>query len=327
MFYVLAFVLCLAVLFIVLAGTAIFCAAGFLLVRRAFAALRPQISANLLFALRTLPVLLALLVTLGFALPSFMEFEPHATRELIGFRLLLLAIPGGSLIVVIAMRTARIFMSTRRAEREWRSAAVPLQMRHGRVPIYCVETRPLLAVTGIFRPKIFVARSVAEVLSGREMAAAIAHEMAHVAALDNLKQVLLKITRPPDWMRFLGNHDSDWFDASELAADEGALARGASALDLSSALVKVGRLSRQLPIAEMIAASYLLPFMTQSSIQRRVIHLEKLLGNEVTVPSPAVVDDGRYWRVFGLFLLLVSYAVCLHAVLPWMHEVLEKLVR
>jgi Zn-dependent protease with chaperone function len=194
------------------------------------------------------------------------------------------------------------------------------------VPVYCAsEPSPLLAVTGLLRPRIFVAQRVVEKLSSGELFAAIAHELAHVSALDNLKQLVLKTTRPPEWFKLFRKSDALWLNASEMAADEGALAGGASALELSSALIKVGRLSRNIPVGDLIAASHLLPLNTQSCIEMRVDHLRKLLESEGDMP-PNQRGRRNYWPVLGLSLLL-GYAICVNAVLPCIHEVLEFLVR
>jgi hypothetical protein len=329
MFYLLALVLCLAVVFIVLACATVLCGAGSWAARRAINSLTPRTGAAVLFTMRTLPLFLALVVTLGFALPAFLRFEPRSSGELIGLRLLGLATLGALLITVLAARTCRILAATHRARRQWLKDAERLQSEGIDVPVYCADDEcPLLAVTGLFRPSIFVSRKVTQNLSAGELSAAIAHEMAHVSALDNLKQLFLKITRPPQWVGVFGKSEGAWVNVSEIAADEGALASGASALDLSSALVKVGRLSRQRSATPMIAASHLLPIALESSMEIRIAHLEKLLGKENGERAGDVNPGGRRrWRVLTVLLLVAGYALCLNAILPWMHETLEILVK
>src|SRR5215510_163192 len=325
MFFDLALALCLAVLFIVLAGTEIFCAAGLWLARRMLRSLSPRTGANLLFTLRILPLFLAFAVTVGFALPAFLEFEPDSSDELIGFRLLVLAMLGAVSIALVTFRAWRIIRATHRAQKQWRGQAKPFRLDGITVPVYCSDgPGPLLAATGMFRPRIFVSRKVTQNLSAEELAAAIAHEMAHINAWDNLKQLFLKVTQPPRWLKLFRASDVAWLNVSEMAADEGALASGASALDLSSALVKVGRLSRHLPANQMIAASHLLPVAAESSIEMRITHLGKLLGCADQERRPGANLGGKRYRMLASLLLLVlAYAVCLHAVLPWMHETLE----
>lgn len=327
MFDQLAVVLCCAVFFIVLAGTSLFSAGILRAGRRQLERLTARTSANLIFAVRILPLLLAVLITFGLVLPSFLEFEPHSTREIVGMRLLVLAACGGVAITGLGVRTWRVLRATQRARRDWRSQAMQLKPAGVPVPVYCApEVCPLLAVSGIFRPQIFVAGTVTDHLSANELSAAIAHELAHVSSLDNLKQLILKITRPPRWLNLFHRSDAAWVNASEIAADEGALAAGASALDLSAALVKVGRLHRQMPMSSAIAASHLLPDAAESSIAMRVTHLEKLLRGERAL-SFSNSQSRTYWHIASLILLVAAYAVCLHVVLPWMHNALELLVR
>jgi Zn-dependent protease with chaperone function len=325
-YYGLAIVLCLAVLFIVLAGASLFCAAGLWMGIRLLKSLAPRTRANLLFGFRVLPLFLALLITVGFVLPAFLRFEPRSSGEMIGLRLLGLAGLGGVLLAAIAIRTLKVVRATIYAQRQWLRNSTPVKAEQVQPPVYCIDApAPLLAVTGIFQPRIFVARTVAENLSMNELSAAIAHEMAHVNALDNLKQLVLKISRPPRWLNIFRNSDTAWLTASEMAADEGAVAKGASSLELSSALVKVGRLSRQAGISSLIAASHLLPAAAESCIEMRVMHLQKLLENDEL--QNLKNSDSRLFWISSFAVAALAYVVCMNAILPWMHEALELLVR
>lgn len=328
MFYAIAAALCCAVLFIVLSGTSLVSAGMLWAGRRIPGKLSPRAGANLLFAFRCLPLFLTILITLGFALPSILEFEPRSSSEIMGLRLLVLAACGGLALVGFAIRSWRVIRATRQAQKLWRSHSTRVQPEGVRVPVYCADgAYPLLAVTGVFRPEIYVTNTVAQNLSANELSAAIAHELAHVRSRDNLKQMVLKITQPPQWLNPFRKSDAAWLKASEVAADEAALASGATALDLSSALVKVGQLSRLAPVSNTIAASYLLPETAESCIAVRVMHLEKLLSGERGLARLRHDHGNKTWTVLSLVLLVVSYGVCVHAVLPRMHEALELLVR
>lgn len=328
MFYALAAVLCCAVLFIVLAGASVISAGLLWTARNRLQSLAPRTGANWMFALRALPFLLTMFVTLGFVLPSFLRFEPRSTGEIMSARLLLLAACGGLIFGGMMVRCWRVIRATRRARQQWRSQSTRLQLEAVQAPVYRAEGNcPLLAVTGTFRPEIFIAEGVTQSLSPSELSAAIAHELAHVSSLDNLKQMFLKITQLPRWLNLFRRSDAAWRSAAEVAADEGALASGASALDLSCALVKVGRLSRHVRVSDAVAASHLLPEAAESCIAARVMHLKKRMESG---PFPRMQNaSGRksYWPVFSLALLVLGYAICVNAVLPWMHEVLELLVR
>jgi Zn-dependent protease with chaperone function len=326
MFYELAVFLCLAVLFIVMAGTSLVSAAALWAATRSSRLLAPISRANLLFALRVLPLFLAVLFTVGFALPAFLRFEPRSSGEAMSWHLPVLAALGAVALSAIVVRALTVLRATSRAQRQWLANARLMKLEGVPLPIYCMDApSPLLAVTGIFRPRIFVARAVAEVLSSKELSAAIAHEMAHVTALDNLKQFVLKISRPPRWLKIFSKSDAVWLNASEMAADEGALAKGASSLELSSALVKVGRMSRQVSVNSLVAASHLLPVTAESSLAMRVTHLQDLLEND-RQPIARRSTGGAFW-IGSFAAVALAYLVCMNAILPWMHEALEFLVR
>lgn len=326
MFYALALVLCLAVMLIVAVGASALSAFFLWTSKRFLHRFSPLARANLLFMVRALPWFLAGWITLGFALPAFLRFEPRSSNEMLTPRLLLLACLGALVIAAIGIRGLQMIWTTHRAQKQWRIRSRRLLLKDVDVPVYCTSNAsPLLAVTGIFRPRIFVAQTVVEILSPGELLAAIAHELAHVSALDNVKQLILKTTRLPQWFKLFAGTDTTWLNASEIAADERALMGGASALDLSSALVKVARLSRSVPGKTLLAASHLIPSGVQSSVEMRVNHLRKLLeSEEITLGTG---HKETYWPAYGFLALIVSYAVCVNMVLPWMHEVLEMLVR
>lgn len=325
MFYALACVLCLAVLFIVLAGATLLAWLGLWSGKRFLHFLSAGGRANLLFLLRALPFFLACLAALGFALPAFLRFEPRSSNEMVGWRLLALAALGALATGLVFVRSWRIIHATQCAQKQWRSRSRQFKISGVDVPLYCVDApAPLLAVTGWLRPRIFVAQTVIEKLSSRELFAAIAHELAHVSAGDNLKQLVLKTSGTPRWLNSFRSSDTSWLNASEMAADEGALSSGASALDLGSALVKVGGLSRQASAGDMVAVSQLLPANGRSCVEMRVLHLRELLENEDQAPQ----SKGRScWAVVAVVGLVVCYAMCVGTVLPFVHEMLELLVR
>ena len=328
MYYALGVALCLAVMFLVMSCAMMACAAclRFLDLRRVSLPAR----AGILFLIRALPAALAVTVALGFALPAFLRFEPRSSGEFVGFRLLLLAVPGALALSAMAVRAARLLLATSRLDRQWSAQAERLTARGVRLPVYCVEdSGSLMAVIGIFRPRIFVARRFVDTLTSEELSAALAHEIAHVRAFDNLKQFFLKITRAPRWMSSFRMTDAAWTNASEVAADENALAGGASALDLSSALVKAGRLGSRTALCEAVAASHLLPAVSQSSFELRVAHLRELLEHEGRRETAGMCSGmiARYGPALLCLSLLLAYAVSFNTVLPWIHEGLEVLAR
>lgn len=324
MFYALAIALCLAVFFLTLAGSSLFFLPAMLFARRMVRTSSPASGANLLFAARLLPPALAGVITLGLALPAFLEFEPHSTHEGIGLRLDVLALTGALLLSGMVIRSWRIVLATLHAQRSWRRNSERVYLEGIDLPIFCVESRSsLLAIMGIFRARIFLSRDIAETLSPEELRAALEHEIAHVSSFDNLKQMLLKITRPPRWLRAFHAADAEWSGMAEIAADQAALARGASVLDLSSALIKVGRLNRISGTANAVA-SHLVPPTCNSSLEKRVLRLSELLQDtEQVIAHPA--RPGKL--MLTMLLGAAAYLACIHVFLPAVHEALEFLVR
>ena len=324
MFYLLAMTLCLAVLSLVFLSSSVLLSPVVLSARRLAAKMAPMNGVHLLFAVRLLPVLLTLVTTFGFVLPAFLEYEPHSTGEGIGLRLDVLALAGALLLACMIWRIWRIQSATHRARLLWFENSERIYIEGIDLPIYRVESSSsLLAVTGIFRPKIFLSREIAQILSPQELRAALKHEIAHVAAFDNLKQVLLRVTQPPGWLKNFYDVSAEWSSASELAADRSSLARGTSVLDLSAALIKVGRLQRTAAAANAVA-SHLIPPTGGSSLEQRVRQLTDLLENneQITVQR---AQSGKL--IFAMLLSIAAYIACVHAFLPEVHDALELLVR
>lgn len=323
MFYVLAIALCLAVLFLVFTSSSFLFFPVMLLHKWMIRKVAPENAANLLFAVRLLPFAIAAATILGLALPAFLEFEPYSTHEGIGVRLNVLAMAGGLLLAWMVIRGYRTLQATKQTQRLWIRNAQEIYIDGIRLPIYRVESgSSLLAVAGIFRPQIFLSREIAETLSPGELKAALEHETAHVTSFDNLKQLLLRITRPPHWLKAFQEIDTEWGGASEIAADYHALARGASVLDLSSALIKVGRLSRGGGVSHAVA-SHLVPPVCNASLEQRIIRLSDQLQG--TAQFNARPRDHKF--LFAIVLGVATYIACFQALLPAVHEVLEVLVR
>jgi Zn-dependent protease with chaperone function len=325
MFYVLAIALCLAVMLLVLVGASLLCVPVARVVVKTLHTSIPGKKANLIFGARLLPLALACVVTFGLALPAFLEFEPYSTKEGMGIRLMTLAIFGALLLAGMLARSMGILRATRHVHRSWRERSEKIEIPGLRVPVYRVEDgASLLAVTGIFRPRIFVALEITEALSHDELRAALAHEMTHVSSFDNLKQLLLKITRAPRWLSVLYDADAEWTSASEIAADHGALAKGSSVLDLSSALIKVGRLRRPFASREPLA-SHLVPTACSGALETRVTCLSEIL--EGAKAMPAHDRNRRRSMLLPALIIVALYLACIPVVLPAVHEALEFLVQ
>jgi Zn-dependent protease with chaperone function len=281
----------------------------------------------LLLLLRLFPLLFAVVFTLGFALPAYLRFEPVASGEAVEPHLTALALLGGAVLLLFAGRLARILLATWRLERSWKRQSSVLSISGTRVFQFEGELQ-LVAAAGILRPQIFISRSVAGALSAAELAAAIEHERAHIRSFDNLKQLLLKVTRPPRWMVSLHQAERAWSNQAEVAADRRAVEGGASALDLSAALVKVCRMHQpQIPIGKHALASHLVPGDGRSAVEARVTQLRHMLdGAGLSHPHPHPVRSRLRFPIVVALAVLV-YVLVLPAILPAVHQALEFLVQ
>jgi Zn-dependent protease with chaperone function len=325
MFYLLCVSICFAVMFIVLAAASFASLPLQRILVGASSRRSPRTTANLIFIVRILPSLVAAIAALGLALPAFLEYEPSRTAETPGFPLLLLAAFGAMGVAIALVRCWRILRRTGRMQNEWIQQAECISLYRDKVPLYRLETpSSLLAVTGIVRPRIFMSKHVADILNSPELEAALTHELSHVRTGDNLKQFILKVIRLPRWLYFSAGLDAAWMSTSELAADEGAIAGGASALDLASALIKVGRLSLENHAPQEVAASHLVEGCGAAT-QARAVRLREMLEGESSARVLNVAQGSAVTPIL-IATLLILYVALLTS-LPAIHELLEYLVR
>lgn len=320
-FWLLCVTLSLAVFFM---GSAV----GILLANAAawmtwrFGSQRQLRSPGLLFSIRMLPVSLGALLAVGFALPAFLLLEPKRSVEAPEPYLIALAGVALAAIALLAFRCARLLSQSRKTLEKWqrRAHVLPLSLS---VPVYQIQVpESLIAVAGIVRPRVFVGKAAVASLTMEELRAAIAHELAHVLSLDNLKQSVLKITRLP-YFSSLAKMDAAWSAAAELMADANALRQGTSALELSSALVKVGRM-RTVPIEVFSVACHLIPPEGASSgLAMRVQHLHDALE----MRSHPRAHRTNYCGTAALLISTLAYLLVLPAALPLVHRWMEWLVK
>ena len=208
--------------------------------RRAVSGDEPRVGT--LLALRYTPTLLAALFTGLIVLPAFLQLEPRRSGERIGVLMIVLAAASGSVLLAGPLRGLRSMLATAGLARRWRSGATEVSLPGAPVPAFMVDEEfPLVAIVGIFRPRLYVARRVLRRCTVSEVTAIIAHETAHHRRHDNLKRLLLYSC--PDVLAFTGaaaDLERAWSESCDRAADDFAARRG-SRLDLAAALVKVGR--------------------------------------------------------------------------------------
>lgn len=274
---------------------------------------------NISFWLRLSPFTFAALCT-AITIPAFLLFEPRQTSEHTPKFLFLPSALGAALLVVVAIRGLRGLFLSARFKRALSHTAAPFPWASD-VPIRSVGAPAYsLAVLGIMRQCIFIGNELSRSLNRGELEAAIAHEMSHVRAHDNLRRVLLNATRVPAILGNLAELDLVWASAAECAADREALRDGNSALDLGSAIITIAKIqTARFPFSG--AMSGLVSTSEASAIR---IRIEQLRHELQDYPS----KDACPRSILRLLtsLLVVAYVGTLPFVLPLAHRFMEKLI-
>ena len=269
------------------------------------------------FSLRLLPCMAAMVFVAALFLPSYWRYEPREFVE--GFDVTLTALAAIALLIVAAS-SARGLLAWRSAIRRadaWMRTARPLPIGDAGMAAFAIEEdAPLMALVGVLRPRLFVARGLLDALTAEELAASVAHEAGHRRAWDNLKRLAMRAA--PDLLAITGiarGIERRWASASEHAADRRAAGDGPTRCALASALVKVARLTPPMtPLAEPIST-----LVDGGEIASRV---ERLLDDGT--PAPA-----RH-RAVGVWLAVAIPAAVLAAgytpLLQVVHAATEILV-
>jgi len=177
-------------------------------------------------------------------LPAFLVSEPARALEQGGPLLMMSALFGLLTVGLGVRRAARAWMAARALMRRCRPAASRSVIAGQRVAIVDAP-EPFVAVIGALRPRIVASERVLRACSNEELGQVIAHEVAHVAAGDNLKLLLLIFAPDPlVWLPAGAALEARWRLSAEREADERATgADRHKRLALASALIKVARLS------------------------------------------------------------------------------------
>lgn len=227
---------------------------------------------------------------------AFLMFESRRPRESVSGLIIGLAAVGAVLMIASAWRWYRLVHATHRAARGWFASAEPVALPGIDVPARTVDAAfPIVAVVGLFKPTLIIARSVLASCTTDELRAILAHEQSHLSRRDNLRR--LAMTATPDllaWLPTSARLFSAWCEATEEAADDDAAgSQQDGRLHLASALVKVARLaaSATTPVSVPAAALY-----SGGSLEGRV---RRLLDR---YPLPRA-------RQFGTVNLLVALSI------------------
>jgi len=272
--------------------------------------------ADLLFALRMLPLATAAVITAALTVPSFLLLEPRAIEEPLGEIPLVLGIVGAALGI---FGMANAGMALRRASRTvstWTHTAQPVESC-GSVPVLRVSPAvPAMTATGIVRPKVLLSGAAESMLTANELRSALNHEVAHVRRRDNLKKLLLRFVAFPR----MAGLETAWLEATEMAADDAAVSNAAEALDLAAALIKLSRLG---PVHSPTDLTTALVHSPASVMNARVERL-------IAWSDERLVSPRRFSPWYGLCAASATvavFAVTYGQLLVHIHTATEWLVR
>ena len=243
-------------------------------------------SAAFWLGLRLFPAAASTWLLSAVFIPSYWLFEPRDGAE--GFQGLLTTVAVVAFAAVAAALVRGAMAWTRASQRasRWMHVAHPIALAGASMPAYRIDVdTPVMALVGVFKPRLFISRRVLSMLSDKELAASVAHEVGHRRAFDNLKR--LALSGVPDLLspRLARELEQRWAAAAERDADRSAYAaldgeaRASARCALASAIVKVARL---VPPAGRIAEP-ISTLVDGTDIESRV---RSLLDGQAPTPRP-----------------------------------------
>ncbi|HEU4511428.1 MAG TPA: M56 family metallopeptidase [Pyrinomonadaceae bacterium] len=266
--------------------------------------------AEILFVMRIGPPVIAIIAIVAFMIPSYLIYEPHKTDEFVSWKLGALAALSAFGVGVAIWRGVQSWLATRSLLRGWLASATPIELKGIGVRTFVLEhSFPIVAVVGAIRPRLFIANHVLDSLSEEELGAAIAHEYGHLAAGDNFKRSVMRISRAALLIIPCGRSlDRAWSEASESAADEHAAQQSSQiALNLASALVRIARMipKGQQPVMPAAVSAFLVGSEDAPGVKVRVRRLLELAGADprLLVSNASIV---RFVPWFVLALIVVA---------------------
>lgn len=203
--------------------------------------LRPADAIMAHVALRVLPSLVAVLLTILSAVPGFLGGEPIGTHERPGLGLWVLTAIGVYALMAPLARVVKLARHTVQQTRRWQSKAIG-HNSFADMPVVEMEvTNPVLVASGVLRKTIFLSRPIRSLLSDRELRAALRHEVAHCRQNHNLVKLICGAA--PHVFDNLQLDERLW-EVIEFAADDEACRVPGDALNLASAVLILAKQSR-----------------------------------------------------------------------------------
>lgn len=275
--------------------------------------------ADLLFALRSIPLVVAGGITLALAVPSFLLLEPRAVNEALGAVPVALGLCGLAVLLAGTWKAARALTEASRTVARWSREANVIGSTAsdfgGALSVQRISrVAPPLTVAGIFRPSVWLSQAAEFLLSERELQCALRHEVAHVRRRDNLRKLILRLVAFPG----MAELENAWREATEMAADDAAVSSASEALDLAAAVIKLSRLAS----AEAPAA--LTTALVHSSVSALNARVERLIA--WTEPQQDARHSFRY-LLFTASAVVLTLAVTYSELLVRVHTATEWLVR
>ena len=288
--------------------------------------------AEILFVMRIGPPVIAIIAIAFFMIPSYLAYEPHTTDESVSWKLGLLATLSAIGVGLAIWRGLRSWFATRSLLREWLASSTRVELDTITVPTFILQhSFPIIAVVGALRPRLFIASHVFESLSHEELGAALAHEYGHLAARDNFKRSVMRVSRAALLIIPCGRSlDRAWSDASESAADEYAAQKSSLvALNLASALVRIARMipKGQRQILPASVSGFLTASDDLPGVKGRVSRLVELAAADphLLVSNASLV---RFvpWLVLTLMVVVAVTIESRPQVLAGVHHLIEQVV-
>jgi beta-lactamase regulating signal transducer with metallopeptidase domain len=248
---------------------------------------------------------------------SFAIFEPRSSDETIGVVLMVFAALAILLVVQAIGRLMSLVARSKAAIRPLLATGTPVTIEGIDAPALAIDALfPVVAVVGLRRPTLIIARSVLDACTPDELGAIVAHEAGHIRRRDNLTRLLMAVTPDfvawvPGWKRSVA---AAWHEAAEDAADDCADALGPSGrLHLAEALLRVVKL----------APAGTAPIVLPTSALYRGEDLGRRVRRLLVPPT----HEGRKVHSAARRLLTVSAALtaCVFA-LHGIHELVEVAV-
>ncbi|MGB2605518.1 MAG: M56 family metallopeptidase [Candidatus Sulfotelmatobacter sp.] len=278
-------------------------------------------SADLLFALRMAPFVIATGATFVFAVPSFLLLEPRAANESIGSLPAVMGVCGLAVVLAGMWNAALALLRASRMVARWSIEASVLESKipESKVSVSVMRiaaVAPPLTAVGIFRPSVWLSAAAKFVLTDRELQTALRHEAVHLRRRDNLRKLMLCLVVFPGMVEL----ENEWREATEMAADDAAVSSAFEALDLAAAVIKLSRMVPLEPPAELTTA---LVHSPAESVNARVERL-------IAWTEPSQIPAGGYSSLCALCAaatVLATLTVTYSQLLLLAHTATEWLVR